>query len=86
MLAVVVLVPIVLMIAACLLERFEAHATHVRPEVRARTPRPASPAPGTTPGPALALVPGTDQPGTDAPAAAATTLDDPDTLRLPRAS
>ncbi|GLZ46022.1 hypothetical protein Acsp06_22070 [Actinomycetospora sp. NBRC 106375] len=84
MLAVVVLLPIVLMIGACLLERFEAHATHVRPEGRAHTPRPATPAPSATPVPALALVPGTAQPATDGPAAGA--IDDPDTLRLPRAS
>ena len=88
MLAVVVLLPIALMIGACLLERFEARATHVRPRMRARTPVPASPAVPSAPAisPALALVPGTDQPVADAPAVGVIEIDDADTRELPRAS
>ncbi|MDD7940689.1 hypothetical protein PHK61_19880 [Actinomycetospora lutea] len=65
MLVVVVLLPIVIMVVTCLLERFEAHAVTEKPTPRVRRPLPAaSPAepaePAEPAAPALALVPGAD--------------------------
>jgi hypothetical protein len=58
MLVVVVLVPIVIMILACSLERFEALTTKVAP-APPRTPIPEpSPEPAVTTGSHLRLVPG----------------------------
>lgn len=47
----VLLVPILLMVVACLLERFESHAVSEKQSPRIRPSRPTGP-------PALALVPG----------------------------
>ncbi|MEJ2888692.1 hypothetical protein [Actinomycetospora aeridis] len=66
MLAVVLLLPIVIMVVACLLERFEAHATYVRPAERVRTPLP-----GGSATPALELVASSHGTVTDIPAAPA---------------
>lgn len=79
MLAVVALLPIAIMLAACLLERFEARATEVRPPTRVRRPAPG--APHRPVAPALALVPD----AAHAPGTAADLLD-ADTRELPRAS
>ena len=95
MLVVVVLVPIVLMVMACLLERFEAHTTRVRPATRTRRPVPGTATTGEPAAPALALVPGegtpdVHEPATPGPAAPEPALPaavlDADTLRLPKAS
>lgn len=56
MLAVVVLVPIAIMVIACLLERFEAHAVVGKAAPRARRPLAIEP-----PAPSLTLVPGEDE-------------------------
>lgn len=100
MLVVVVLVPIVLMVMACLLERFEAHTTHVRPSARTRRPVPGTATTDGSAAPPLALVPGdgtpdvhepatpepaTPEPATPEPGLTAAVLD-ADTLRLPKAS
>lgn len=87
----VILVPITIMVLACLLERFEAHTTDVRPRVRIRRPAatesaatesaPSDAAPSAPTAVALALVPGTDREA-DTPAA----LLDADTRELRRAS
>ena len=63
MLVVVVLLPIVLILVACLLERFEAHAIAEKPAPRVRRPLPASATTGSTvpATPTLALVPGADE-------------------------
>ena len=65
MLAVVVLLPIVLMVVACLLERFEAHAVVGKPAPRARRPLAIEP-----PAPSLTLVPGADDDEEPGPTAA----------------
>jgi hypothetical protein len=97
MLAVVVVLPIVLMISACLLERFEAHATRVRPTTPVRRPATVQRAESTQStqsasapaAPALSLVPATGgetpDPEADVRRAVPVTLD-ADTLRLPKAS
>ncbi|MEJ2862665.1 hypothetical protein [Actinomycetospora flava] len=64
MLAVVVLLPIVLMVVACLLERFEAHAVVGKPAPRVRRPLAIEP-----PAPSLTLVPGDDEDDEDGEAA-----------------
>lgn len=56
MLAVVLLLPIAIMIIACLLERFEAHAVVGKPAPRVRRPRAIAP-----PVPSLTLVQGADE-------------------------
>jgi hypothetical protein len=58
MLAVVLLLPIVIMVVACLLERFEAHAVADRPAPRVRRPLAIEPS-----APSLTLVPGEDGDG-----------------------
>jgi hypothetical protein len=79
MLAVVILLPITIMLMACLLERFEAHATRMPATTPPRPAgRPRSSEPG---GPALALVPGTAR-ESDAPA----TMRDAGDRELRRAS
>lgn len=66
MLVVVVLLPIVLMVVACLLERFEAHAVAEKPAPRVRRPLAIEPS-----APSLTLVPGEDEDGEVAPTPAA---------------
>ncbi|GAA4928361.1 hypothetical protein [Actinomycetospora succinea] len=60
MLAVVLLLPIVIMVVACLLERFEAHAVVGKPAPRVRRPLAIEP-----PAPSLTLVPGADEDDTE---------------------
>lgn len=95
MVAVVVVLPIVLMVLTCLLERFEARTTGLAPRSPARRParaeRTGAAVTSAPAAPALALVPGTDGPDDREPGRreAAVTLDgmlDADTCRLPRAS
>ena len=78
----VVLVPIVIMILACSLERFEARTTHAAPPRAPRTPRPDTA--GTTPAPRLALVPGladTEQDTTPGTTPDTVTAEEPTALR-----
>ncbi len=65
MLAVVVLLPIAIMFAACLLERFEARAVSADPPRRAS--RTDLRAPQTSPTPLLRLVPRASDPTTGTP-------------------
>jgi hypothetical protein len=83
MLAVVILLPITIMLMACLLERFEAHATRMPATT---PPRPAGRRlPSAPTGPSLALVPGSAAGAAREPDAPAAVPDD-DTRKLPRAS